>query len=52
MREAGIRIVQTPYQAPNANAFAEGLFGQSKKNASTGSFPWASIISSELYVNT
>jgi transposase InsO family protein len=23
MREAGIRIVQTPYQAPNANAYAE-----------------------------
>jgi Integrase core domain len=23
LREAGIRIVQTPYQAPNANAYAE-----------------------------
>jgi hypothetical protein len=29
-----------------------GLFDQSKKNASTGSFPWASIISGERYVNT
>ena len=23
LREAGIRVVQTPYQAPNANAYAE-----------------------------
>jgi hypothetical protein len=23
LREAGVRVVQTPYQAPNANAYAE-----------------------------
>jgi hypothetical protein len=23
LREAGIRVVQTPFQAPNANAYAE-----------------------------
>ena len=29
-----------------------GLFGQSKKNASTGSFQWASVTFNELYVNS
>jgi hypothetical protein len=28
------------------------LFGQSKKNASTGSFPWASVIFNKRYVDT
>jgi hypothetical protein len=27
-------------------------FGQSKKNASTGSFPWASVIFNKRYVDT
>ena len=48
-REAGIRIVQTPYQAPNANSYAE-RFVRSIKNASTGLFQWASVTFNERYV--
>ena len=36
---------QTRIRTPNS------VFGQSKKNASAGSFPWASVIS-ELYMNS
>jgi len=44
LREAGIRIVQTPYRAPNANAYAERFVRSIKKNASTGLCVWASAI--------
>ena len=36
VRETGIRMVQTPYQAPNANSYAERFVRSIKKNASTG----------------
>src|SRR5262245_60805343 len=36
LEEAGIHVVQTPYGAPNANAYAEQLCGQSRRNILTG----------------
>ena len=51
LRAARIRTVQTPYQAPNANAYAERFVRSIKKNASTRSFPWASVIFGALYVS-
>jgi hypothetical protein len=35
LSEAGIRVVRTPYQAPNANARASGL-RSIRRNVSTG----------------
>ena len=33
--EGGIRLVQTPYQAPNANAYAERLCARSSPSGAT-----------------
>jgi hypothetical protein len=34
LTEVGIRVVQTPYQAPNANAYAERLCDRSRTSVS------------------
>jgi putative transposase len=36
LEEAGIRVVLTPYRAPNANATQSGSSDQLRKNVSTG----------------
>ena len=45
-------MVQTPYQAPNANSYAERFVRATRKHASTGLFQWASVTFNALYVNT
>src|SRR5262249_27620129 len=44
LRAAGIRVVHTPYRAPNAMPMRKGFCDPSRENASTGSFRWASAI--------
>jgi transposase InsO family protein len=39
MREAGIRIVQTPFQAPNTNAYAERLVRSIRRGLRLGGLP-------------
>ena len=40
LEEAGIRVVQTPYQAPNANAYAERFVRSIKEECLTRVIPF------------
>jgi len=50
--EAGVHVVQTPFQAPNANAMPNDLCGRSNTSASIGSCRSGSAISDGLSRNS
>lgn len=52
LADAGIRVVQTPFQAPNANASRNGSCAPSGASASTASSRWESTICDGPFANS
>jgi hypothetical protein len=52
MRAGGVRVIQTPVQAPNCNAYAERFVRSIKHECLIGSFRWANRICGTCHEST
>jgi hypothetical protein len=44
LEQEGVRIIRTPFRAPNCNAYPERFAGRSRRGALIASFCWGSTI--------